>query len=120
MPSSFAAASAIALLLAAPALAQHSRGSDDDNPDRSIHLELGGGWMLSDPLGADDLEGPSGPTIDVALTRWTDRTGLVVGSRRSSASRRTSTPHGITPARSGKSSCPSRTSTRMWAGAVAG
>ena len=79
MPNSIAAASAIALLLAAPALAQHAPGSDDDTPDRSIHLELGGGWMLSDPLGADDLEGPSGPTIDVALTRWTDRTGLVVG-----------------------------------------
>ena len=35
--------------------------------------------MLADPFGVPDLEGPGGPTVDVALTRWAGRTGLTVG-----------------------------------------
>lgn len=72
-----ATATAIIILITAPALALTH--PDSDQPDRSTELELGGGWMLDDPLGIPDLEGMAGPTIDATWIRWTGRTGLAVG-----------------------------------------
>ena len=59
-----ALASAIALLAAAPALAQE--------------LEVGGGWFQPNPLGGG-WEGPKGPSLDLAFTEWRGRIGVTLG-----------------------------------------
>ena len=66
------AAALTVLLATAPALAQAGA------TDRDTELELGGGWMLADPLGVD-LEGPGGPTAGITWTRWAGRSGLAIG-----------------------------------------
>ena len=66
-----AAAFAIALLTALPALAQM---------EPSRELELGGGWFKS--LDIHDLgDGSSSPSVDLAWTTWwNERTGIAVGT----------------------------------------
>ena len=76
MAHRLAIASSIILFITAPALAQ---SPEPEQAVQGVELELGGGWMLADPFGVADLEGPGGPTVDVALTRWAGRTGLTVG-----------------------------------------
>ena len=67
------AAALTVLLATAPALAQAGA------TDRDTELELGGGWMLADPLDVPDLEGPGGPTAGITWTRWAGRSGLAIG-----------------------------------------
>ena len=67
-----AAAFAVALLAAPPALAQ---------TEPSRELELGGGWFQDNPLDVDDISVvASGPSIDLAWTTWrNERTGVAIG-----------------------------------------
>ena len=67
-----AAAFAIALLAAPPALAQM---------EPSRELELGVGWFQENPLGIEDIGGiASGPSVDLAWTTWrNERTGIAIG-----------------------------------------
>lgn len=69
------ASAIVVAMAAAPAPAQTT-----DDPDHSTELELGGGWVLSDLLGLEDLTGVAGPAIDAAWTRWRGRSGIGFGA----------------------------------------
>ncbi len=72
------ATTASAIVVAMAAAAAPVQTTDD--PDHSTELELGGGWMLSDLLGQEDLTGVAGPAIDATWTRWRGRSGVGFGA----------------------------------------
>ena len=73
MTHRLAGAVVILALAAAPARAQPAL------PEQDHELELGGGWMLDDPLDVPDLEGAGGPTATITWTRWRGTRGVALG-----------------------------------------